>query len=416
MRVDLIAGMGLLLISAGCGTSEVTTDSNPGLGGSGGHSGDASVDGASASAGAAGTGGSTGGSGGDSGAAGSSGAGGSGGTSGSDGGTGGSGGGSGGTGGTGGSGGGSGGTAGSGGTGGTIGQPCATDNECASGTTCQVLPNASQTALELKCAPLVGPSGTGASCTQPSDCRSGLCIQGKCSAPCATPLDCTQAGTCRTETVTVGALSGSFDLCVVAPCGNTAACDPGEVCSQLQSEGGNLVAYCRQANAGGAALGTACAADGACASLSCPTWLGFCTEVCSGSADCIAASPQACVDIFNNGSSVVAGCAPSCQRTADCPTGNACMIATDSASNLHRFICGPGWGSDPVGTSCQGTNECASGLCLQNYTNGQLVDAICTAPCTTGADCPTGYQVCADVQMTTPSGSGTQTIRMCNHP
>jgi hypothetical protein len=48
--------------------------------------------------------------------------------------------------------------------------------------------------------------------------------------------------------------------------------------------------------------------------------------------------------------------------------------------------------------------------------NGQLVDAICTAPCVTGADCPPGFQVCSDVQMTTPSGSGTQTIRMCNHP
>ncbi len=62
------------------------------------------------------------------------------------------------------------------------------------------------------------------------------------------------------------------------------------------------------------------------------------------------------------------------------------------------------------------TQNCASGLCLSNMVNGQVVDAICTAPCVTGADCPVGFQVCADVTMSTPSGAGSQVLHLCNRP
>jgi hypothetical protein len=402
MRAFMISGLGLLVLVSGCSSSDTTTLSD--TGGSGAQANDASTP--DGSAGTAGTGGTGGGAAGTSGSAGA--AGGTGGTGG------------GGTGGTGGTGGATGGTAGAtGGTGGGTtgsGDPCVSDSECISGTTCQVLPNPSQSALELRCAPILGPNGTGVACSQNSDCRAGQCLHGKCSAPCTTYDDCTQAGTCQSETITVGTLSGSFDMCVVLPCPNTAACDPGEYCTELMQEGQLLVPYCRQGNAGGDPTGTFCSSGASCASLSCPNWLGFCTEVCSTDSDCVATTKQACVDVFNNGSSVVAACAPACAKVSECPTGTTCMIARDSANNKNRFICGPGWGTDPVGTNCMVENKCASGLCIQNYANGQIVDAICTAPCVTGADCPSGYQVCTDVQMNTPSGTGTQTIRMCNRP
>lgn len=436
MRATTFVALGFFAVSLGCSSSTTSSDTDPGgvFGGSGG--GDASAsDGAAGTSGTGGSGG--GGSGGVAGSGGvggggSSGEGGSGGIAGSAGsagnagsaGTGGTGGGStGGTGGgsTGGSGGGATGGTGGGSTGGTgggsgIGDPCTTDFDCNSGWTCQVLPNTAQTALELRCAPVVGPNATGATCTVDADCRSGLCILGKCSAACLASSDCTQAGTCRPEDVSVDTLSGTFDLCVVEPCPNTAACDTGEVCSELRNEASALVPYCRQENAGGDPLGSPCSDNGTCASLNCPDWIGFCTEVCSGDADCVAATEQACVDVFSNGSSTVSGCVPACDRQADCPSGSTCMFVTDSISDLNRTMCGPGFGTDPVGADCMTTNECASGLCLQNYVNGQLVDAICTAPCVTGADCPTGYQVCTDVTMSTPSGAGTQTVRLCNHP
>jgi len=253
-------------------------------------------------------------------------------------------------------------------------------------------------------------------CVTDADCRSGQCIADRCSTPCVDSFDCTQAGTCRPENITESGLSGTFDMCVVEPCGSTAVCDSGEYCSELRDESGVLVPYCRQGNAGGDPIGEACSSNASCASLNCPSWLGFCTEVCSGDADCVAANEQACVDVFDNGSSTLSGCAPACDQAADCPSGSTCMIANDSISDLHRFICGPGHGTDPVGSDCMTTNECQSGLCLQNYTSGQLQDAICTVPCVTGADCPPGYQVCTDLTMNTPSGSGTQLIRVCNHP
>ncbi|HNS98610.1 MAG TPA: hypothetical protein PKL73_16775 [Polyangiaceae bacterium] len=404
MRSPLVAFTIYYCISIGCGSTEATTTSSPGGGGF--EQQDASYDtsGFVDSSGTAGTAGQDGsaGSGATGGGAGSSGSGGSSGV--------------GGTGASAGFGGSAGNAGGSGGTGGASGQPCTTHDDCPSGNTCQILLDTNQSALEKRCAPLAGPNGTGISCTQSSDCQSGLCIHQRCSAPCSDFHDCTQAGTCKKEMVTLGGIADSFDLCVVLPCANSQACDPGEVCSELQNEGNQLVAYCRQTNAGGSELGSPCTSDGQCASLSCPSWLGFCTEVCSSPMDCDSTSPQACVDVFNNGASIVAACAPSCKRDADCSAGHVCKIATDSASNLHRFICGPGWGSDQVGVSCQTSNSCASGMCLRNYTNGQLVDAICSAPCNTGADCPVGYQVCVDVEMSTPSGGGKQTVRMCNHP
>jgi len=276
--------------------------------------------------------------------------------------------------------------------------------------------NAAQTALELQCAPIVGPNGAGVACTAGAECRSGQCINGYCSAPCSSLADCIQAATCRSETVSVSGLSGDFDMCVMAPCGNSAECDPGEVCSEVRTENGVLVAYCRQGQPGGGSLGTACTLPGDCASMMCPSWVGFCTEICSSDADCVAPAPQACVDVWNNGTSGLSSCAPLCNALGDCPAGSQCMFASDSISDQNRFICGEGWGTDPVGSDCSTTNNCATGLCLQNYMNGQLVDAICTAPCATGTDCPAGYQVCANVQMQTPSGTGMQTLGLCNHP
>jgi hypothetical protein len=409
---------------AGCSAdSQVSSDLNPGLH-TGGSPGDASSGGSGGSAAAGGSGGSassttggsageaTGGTAGDD-AGGSADDGGSntGGTGGSNtGGTGGSN-----TGGTGGNN--TGGTGGSntGGSSGDAGSavPCTTDAECANGTSCQVVVDDTSTSLVLRCMPLAGANGKGIACASNADCRSGTCLYGYCATPCSTSADCSQAGTCRAELVSVGGLSASFPMCAVLPCTSSTQCDPGEVCSDIRLINGAYAAYCKQANQGASPVGAPCSSAADCASALCPPWLGTCTAVCSGDADC--GGNLACVDVYGNGTSVVQGCAIGCDQSSDCTTPAVCQIATDSAGNEHQFVCGTGYGTDPVGADCSTANHCASGLCLQNYVNGQLVSQLCTAPCIHGAaDCPSGYQVCEEVNMLVPDGSGSQLLSLCN--
>ncbi len=240
-----------------------------------------------------------------------------------------------------------------------------------------------------------------------------MCLYGYCATPCSTSADCSQAGTCRAETVSVGGLSATFPMCVVVPCTTSTQCDPGEVCSDIRLINGTYAAYCKQANQGASPVGAPCSSAADCASALCPPWLGTCTAVCSADADC--GGNLVCVDVYGNGSSVVQGCAIGCDQNSDCTTPAVCQIATDTAGNEHQFVCGTGYGTDPVGADCSTDNHCASGLCLQNFVNGQLVSQICTAPCVNGAaDCPSGYQVCDEVNMTVPDGNGSQLLSLCN--
>jgi len=308
----------------------------------------------------------------------------------------------------------SGGSAGNGPDGGTD-VPCTSDAQCAAGTSCQVAPNASNTALELRCLPLAGANGNGYPCTGGSECRAGLCLAGYCSNPCSSDADCTQAGSCSDQTIQVGGLSGSFQVCLVAPCTSSSQCDPGEVCSDIKSSGNKIDAFCRQKQSAGAQMGAACQAAGDCVSQLCPARLLVCTEACGGDSDCAASAGAICVDAYNAGTDYVQTCAPGCTKASECPATKACAIVSDTAGDRTRFTCQVPWGTDATGADCSQQVNCASGLCLTNYLNGQKVDSICTQPCVTAADCPAGFTVCAEVQMPTPSGQGTQIIRACNH-
>jgi len=269
--------------------------------------------------------------------------------------------------------------------------------------------------LTLACEPVVGSNGMGVPCTTASACRDGLCIGGYCSGPCASNGDCSQAGQCQSQTVTVGSLSGTFDVCVVSPCTGPASCPAGEVCSAIQDVNGQPEAFCQGSISGGGPIGTSCSTGAACASDLCPSWLYSCTQVCTTTADCSAKAGEVCVDLFG-GTPPLEGCAPGCSRNADCTaSGTTCVFATDTGGNQDRFICGPPSGTGATGTSCAGTNTCASGLCLSNYTNNQLVDQICTQPCVTSADCPAAQPACIQVSTATPNGSGMQLLSVCDH-
>lgn len=94
----------------------------------------------------------------------------------------------------------------------------------------------------------------------------------------------------------------------------------------------------------------------------------------------------------------------------------SCVLDVDTAGDRYRFVCEPPRGPDPTGTDCSSVNHCATGLCLTNYVNGQVVDHLCTQTCQLASDCPAGFGECVDVEMTTPSNNGKQSLRVCNHP
>ncbi|MBI5548050.1 MAG: hypothetical protein HY901_29570 [Deltaproteobacteria bacterium] len=296
---------------------------------------------------------------------------------------------------------------------GTVEAPCTTDAACRAGASCQVVLSSDQSDLELRCAPLVGAVASGGSCTDGAECKSGLCLDGFCSSPCLGAGDCTPAAHCEPRPVTIGSLTESFSLCLVAPCASSQGCDPGEICSDVRQGGGGVESFCRRPHAGGSALGEACQSSATCESLLCP-YFQVCSEVCSSDLDCSGIASGICVDTFFSSSSVVQACAVGCSRSADCPLG-ACVFASDSVGDRVRFTCAPPHGADATGADCSTANHCAAGMCLSNYFNGQKVDSICTQPCITAADCPAGYGVCADVTVSHSSG-GTQIIQLCNHP
>lgn len=308
---------------------------------------------------------------------------------------------------------GAGGTGGSGG--GSIAPACTQASDCTGATSCQIVADENHASLELRCLPNVGASATGVACTAPSQCRSNLCLGGFCSAPCEDASDCSQAGTCLQETVTVDGLSGSFSLCRVEPCAASSSCDSGEVCSDIRNDGTDVHAYCRQRSPGGAAIGQLCSQHSECESLLCPTGLNTCTEACSSEADCSGTGTQWCVDIFSTASSTVAGCAAGCWRDSDCPGALVCSLGRDSAADHNRLICRQAQGSGQVGDDCA-AGTCASGFCLKKYLNGTLQEQFCSTPCVTADDCPSGFERCSEVVVSTPSGAGTEFIHLSDRP
>jgi hypothetical protein len=109
-------------------------------------------------------------------------------------------------------------------------------------------------------------------------------------------------------------------------------------------------------------------------------------------------------------------CAPGCSRDADCTAaGTTCVFTIDTDGNQNVFSCAPPFGPSATGTDCATQDTCASGVCLSNYSDGQLTDQICTQPCVTSADCPAAYPACVDMETTTPDGSGSQLLSVCDH-
>jgi Putative metal-binding motif len=105
---------------------------------------------------------------------------------------------------------------------------------------------------------IAGTGLQGGTCTADSQCRSGVCFQGRCAEPCCAHADCVGGSTCG-----------------IGP-------------TQLISNGGSqisMVPVCRF-NTGARPSGAACTANADCRSRICDTLQGVCMDICCNDSSC----------------------------------------------------------------------------------------------------------------------------------
>ena len=202
---------------------------------------------------------------------------------------------------------------------------CTANTDCTSGNVC--------TASSCGLKPL------GAACGAGGECNSGFCAQGVCCKTACTGncLSCALTGTGGTCS-TVPAGQDPLNQCAdqgAAGCGTDGTCDGSGGCRRYVS-------------------GTPCAAATCSAGSYTPE------RTCNGSGTCAAAGAISC-GAFN--------CSPSGTCLTTCATDNDCIAPN---------ICNAGQCTKkPLGTTCAGGTECASGLCQQ----GVCCSSSCTGTC-----------------------------------
>jgi hypothetical protein len=197
--------------------------------------------------------------------------------------------------------------------------PCCTSEQCGAGLVC-VGPGTGGhycVPAALIGVPIGGAKG-GASCVNPSDCRSGQCIASVCTDSCCVDTDCTSGAKCRITALPAGHLSyacgkggtkavgatcstiadcqsgacyGGSPTCRAACCGQTSAIAQNYgACSYLPAGTGDLVSgglFPGLPSPGVGAVGTACTQSSDCQSYFCTAAVGgVCSDVCCSDADC----------------------------------------------------------------------------------------------------------------------------------
>jgi hypothetical protein len=269
--------------------------------------------------------------------------------------------------------------------------PCNSNDDCATGLTCAIVPNISGSALESVCIPTAGRQPTGVACGSNDACSSRLCLGGFCAAPCEDTTQCGGNQLCALNTnVNKDNLVGTFNVCRVPQdtrCAASDQCADGvRVCGELrQNMQGDIEAYCRFPNTGAGIqqLGAACTMDNQCREGLCSPLSNECSVVCNQDAHCNQAAGQICAT-FSFGNSLDLGlCTKSCADNASCPAGLVCTINPDPLANDIDQICQQPAGMADLGAPCASANECHTGLCLSTllYNN---------TACTTDAQCGAG--------------------------
>ncbi|QDG51756.1 hypothetical protein FIV42_13660 [Persicimonas caeni] len=287
---------------------------------------------------------------------------------------------------------------------------CTSNDDCASGLTCAIVPDASGNALESVCIPNAGGNATGVPCTSDSECGSLVCLNDHCSAPCDTSNQCGNGQLCQSANVAKSGLVGTFEVCETLPddrCDQDGICSDGvRMCNDIRagtSDPQAREAYCGMpdANASGA-LGDTCEQTSDCRSRICLNGNSDeCSVICAADSQC--AQGQACTT-FNVGTSQLGFCNTACADNSDCGG----LDFTDSNGNTVEHVCTTNENTredavdqicvrrnivDPndsnvglLGDTCSSGSDCQSGLCLTNT----IYDG---TPCSSASDCQSG-QVC----------------------
>jgi hypothetical protein len=113
--------------------------------------------------------------------------------------------------------------------------------------------------------------------------------------------------------------------------------------------------------------------------------ISFCFLGCKTHADCLSGTGICeALETFT--------CLPTkqCKGNSQCTTNEYCTVYFDYEDQLTPVCLDKGTG-DPIGASCQTTNNCASGICLTdaagNYCTGFCASATVTQDCGTGYLC-----------------------------
>jgi hypothetical protein len=184
-----------------------------------------------------------------------------------------------------------------------------------------------------------GEKPAGGTCQVDSDCISGFCADHICcnSACAGACVACNLMGRLGNCSPIEAGEADPRGICTdqgPAGCGNDGTCDGGGGCAKYAKD-----TQCIPPSCVGDRLNTAATCDG----------LGTCRH--GGILDC---SPFLCA----NGA-----CAQSCQTSADCAVGSACVNSS----------CGP----KSLGSSCAAAAECASNFCV----DGVCCESACSGTC-----------------------------------
>ncbi len=253
-----------------------------------------------------------------------------------------------------------------------------------------------------------GLAALGEPCDGDGDCRSALCVQGRCSGPCVEAEDCSAEVPldCALIEIPVGDQIVERGVCLGPPaCERDGGCEPGLIC-RLERGRDVLHAFCGAALEPGLPAGALCEEDGACATGLCQS--GVCGQACVGDEDCDGGlvCQRRVVELEGrNVEAQLCGALPedACGNDADCAGQERC-VARRRPDRID-FVCGAlNEGGVGQGQGCEQDAQCSRGLCEQGA---------CAEPCRLAGDCGPGL-LCADVEVAVELG--TATARVCAAP
>lgn len=259
---------------------------------------------------------------------------------------------------------------------------CTSNNQCASGQTCNTS---------------TGSCGSGGQCSTAADCGGVACQNGKCEnctndSQCTTtsgkgvcdpntgkcgPVQCTTANDCK-------AGESCYQPGRCGPCIADNECRSGEYCYIAPND---TTGWCYAGSSGSCTTNAQCPADLVCYNKQCTTCIESkeCDqgETCSWTGRCIG----------GNGSS------GGCTSNSQCAYNQTCVNKV-CATNPNT-----GGGSGSFGTKCTNTSQCAYGLTCAGLSYDT---SVCTAVCVGSGnggndDCPSGY-ACVDWEDSTLDG------------